>query len=71
MARLRARKPSNPFPKSLSSAEGENDHYSQPGNLYRLMDETQKKDLITNIVHSMKGIDGPKKDLTTDSSISV
>jgi len=45
------------------NAEGENDHYTQPGNLYRLMDDTAKHDLINNIVNSMGGIDGPKKDL--------
>jgi len=28
------------------NAEGENDHYTQPGNLYRLMDEQAKHDLI-------------------------
>jgi len=45
------------------NAEGENDHYTQPGNLYRLMDDTAKHDLINNIVNSMGGIDGAKKDL--------
>jgi catalase len=44
------------------NAEGENGHYTQPGNLYRLMDQTQKHDLIANIVHSMSGIEGPKKE---------
>jgi catalase len=44
------------------NAEGENDHYTQPGNLYRLMDAENKKDLINNIVGSMSGIDGPKKE---------
>ncbi|MDO3641994.1 catalase [Mucilaginibacter sp. L3T2-6] len=45
------------------NAEGENDHYTQPGNLYRLMDDQAKRDLIDNIVNSMSGIEGPKKDL--------
>jgi len=45
------------------NAEGENDHYTQPGNLYRLMNDAAKYDLINNIVNSMGGIDGPKKDL--------
>lgn len=45
------------------NAEGENDHYTQPGNLYRLMGEDQKHDLIKNITNSMSGIDGPKRDL--------
>jgi catalase len=44
------------------NAEGENDHYTQPGNLYRLMDQDQKNDLIKNVVNSMSGIDGPKKE---------
>lgn len=42
---------------------GENDHYTQPGNLMRLMDEQQRKDLIHNIVGSMSRIDGPKREL--------
>lgn len=45
------------------NAEGENDHYTQPGKLYRLMGDQEKHDLVTNIVNSMSGIDGPKKDL--------
>ncbi|MBI1770141.1 MAG: catalase [Bacteroidetes bacterium] len=45
------------------NAEGENDHYTQPGNLFRdVMDEEQKKSTISNIVGAMKGISGPKKD---------
>ena len=44
------------------NAEGENDHYTQPGNLYRLMNEEQKQHLINNIVGAMSGIDGPKKE---------
>jgi len=51
------------------NAEGENDHYTQPGDLYRLMEEQQKQDLIKNIVHSMKGIDGPKKDIITNRQL--
>ena len=51
------------------NAEGENDHYTQPGDLYRLMDENQKHDLIKNIVHSMKGIDGPKKEIITNRQL--
>lgn len=51
------------------NAEGENDHYTQPGNLYRLMSEEAKHDLINNIVHSMSGIDGPKKDLITNRQL--
>ncbi|QCR21287.1 catalase [Pontibacter sp. SGAir0037] len=43
------------------NAEGENDHYTQPGNLYRLMTPEEKKNTVSNIVGAMKGIDGPKK----------
>lgn len=45
------------------NGEGENDHYTQPGNLYRLMDEEAKKHLIHNIVSAMSGIAGPKREL--------
>ncbi|MGZ3750426.1 MAG: catalase [Mucilaginibacter sp.] len=44
------------------NAEGENDHYTQPGNLYRLMDAEQKQHLIENITGAMSGIDGPKRE---------
>lgn len=44
------------------NAEGENDHYTQPGNPYRLMNEEQKQHLIHNIVAAMSGIEGPKKE---------
>src|ERR1700733_8918360 len=43
------------------NAEGENDHYTQPGNLYRLMSEEAKHDLVKKITNSMSGIDGPKR----------
>ena len=44
------------------NAEGENDHYSQPGIFYRnVLDEQGKKNLVNNFVGAMKGIDGPKK----------
>ncbi|MEO6979437.1 MAG: catalase-related domain-containing protein, partial [Mucilaginibacter sp.] len=51
------------------NAEGENDHYTQPGNLYRLMSDAAKHDLISNIVNSMGGIDGPKKDLIVNRQL--
>ncbi|MDB4924513.1 catalase [Mucilaginibacter sp.] len=51
------------------NAEGENDHYTQPGNLYRLMNDDQKHDLIKNITHSMSGIDGPKKELIVNRQL--
>jgi len=43
------------------NAEGENDHYSQPGNLFKIMVPEQKQNTINNIVGAMSGIDGPKK----------
>lgn len=43
------------------NAEGENDHYTQPGNLYRLMEPEQQQHLVNNIVGAMSGIDGSKK----------
>jgi catalase len=42
--------------------EGENDHYTQPGNLFRLMTPEAKKNTIQNIMGAMSGIEGPKKD---------
>jgi len=51
------------------NGEGENDHYTQPGDLYRLMSDHAKHDLVTNIVHSMGGIDGPKKELITNRQL--
>ncbi|WP_069660566.1 catalase [Arcticibacter eurypsychrophilus] len=44
------------------NAEGENDHYTQPGDLYRLMDAQNKAHLIANIASSMSGIEGPRKE---------
>ncbi len=44
------------------NAEGENDHYTQPGNLFRLLVPEQQQNLISNIVGAMSGIEGPKKD---------
>jgi catalase len=43
------------------NAEGENDHFTQPGNLFRLMTEGEKRNTISNIIGAMKGIDGPKR----------
>ena len=42
--------------------KGEDDHYSQPGNLFRLMEPHLQQNTISNIVGAMSGIDGPKKD---------
>lgn len=44
------------------NAEGENDHYSQPANLFALMTTEQKQATIENIVGAMSGISGPKKE---------
>ncbi|MCC9135434.1 catalase [Pontibacter silvestris] len=43
------------------NGENENDHYTQPGDLFRLMTPEEKKNTISNIVGAMKGIDGPKR----------
>jgi catalase len=45
------------------NAEGENDHFTQPGNLFRdVMNEEQKENSINNIIGAMRGISGPQKD---------
>lgn len=44
------------------NAEGENDHYTQPGNLFRLLSQQDKESTINNIVGAMTGIDGPKRE---------
>jgi len=51
------------------NAEGENDHYTQPGDLYRLMSAEAKHDLIKNITNSMSGIDGPKRDIIVNRQL--
>jgi catalase len=43
------------------NAEGENDHYTQPGDLFRLMTDAEKKNTIGNIVGSMSGIGTEKR----------
>lgn len=41
---------------------GENDHYSQPGIFYReALSEYDRKNLVSNIIGAMSGINGPKK----------
>jgi catalase len=45
--------------------ENDDDHYTQPGDLFRLMDEQAKKNTISNIIGAMSGIDGPKKEEIT------
>ncbi|KAF2516836.1 catalase [Flavobacterium salilacus subsp. salilacus] len=44
------------------NAENENDHYTQPGNLFRLMTDEAKANTISNIVGAMSGVNGPKKE---------
>ena len=46
-----------------NEGEGDNDHYTQPGDLYRkVMNDDERKRLIENIVGAMSGISGPKRD---------
>ena len=43
--------------------KNDNDHYTQPGMLYRhAMNEQDRKNLVSNIISSMSGISGEKKD---------
>jgi catalase len=43
--------------------ENDNDHYTQPGMLYRkAMNDQDRKNLVNNIVGAMSGISGEKKD---------
>lgn len=44
------------------NGEGDDDHYTQPGNLFRLMTDEKKRNLIGNIVGHMDGITGPKRE---------
>jgi catalase len=44
------------------NAPGEDDHYTQPGNLFRLLAPAEQSDLVRNIVGSMSGIEGPKRE---------
>lgn len=44
------------------NGKGDDDHYTQPGDLFRkAMDDQQKKNTIHNIVTAMSGIEGPKR----------
>ncbi len=52
------------------NAPGEDDHYTQPGMLFRnVMSEVEKKSTIHNIIGAMKGIDGPKKELIIERQL--
>jgi catalase len=44
------------------NAPGEDDHYTQPGNLWRnVMNDTDRAHLVATIVGAMSGITGPKR----------
>lgn len=43
------------------NGEGDNDHFTQPGNLFRLMTDDAKDNTVGNIVGAMQGITGPKR----------
>ena len=45
------------------NAPGENDHYTQPGDLFRLMTPEEQQNTISNIVGAMSGISGEKRGL--------
>ena len=51
--------------------KNDSDHYSQPAALFnRVMNDTDKSHLISNIVSSMKGITGEKKDEIINRQLS-
>jgi catalase len=44
------------------NSPGDNDHYTQPGILYRkVMNDEEKRNTVSNIVNAMSGISGEKK----------
>ncbi len=52
------------------NAEGENDHYSQPALFYnKTLNDYDRHNLVSNIVGSMKGINGPKKELIVNRQL--
>lgn len=53
-----------------SASANENDHYTQPGNLYRIMSDQAKTNLVNNTVGAMNGIDGPKKEEITKRQLA-
>ena len=44
------------------NAPGENDHFTQPGNLFRILTPQEQTNAIANIVDAMSGIEGPKRE---------
>ncbi len=52
------------------NAEGENDHYTQPGNFYRrVLTATDKRNLVATIAGAMSGISGEKKEEITNRQL--
>lgn len=52
------------------NAEGENDHYTQPGLLFtKAMNDYDRHNLVSNIVGAMSGITGPKRDLIVNRQL--
>jgi catalase len=46
-----------------NAGPGDDDHYTQPGDLFRkVLDDEGKRNMINNIVGAMGGISGPKRD---------
>jgi len=61
------KEPSMPLESNIADwfdrNENDDDHYTQPGMLYRnAMDEQHRKNLVNNIISSMSGISGENKD---------
>jgi catalase len=52
------------------NCEGENDHYTQPGNLFKIMTPEQQQNTINNIISHMSGIEGPKKEEIINRQLS-
>ncbi len=45
-----------------NAGPGDDDHYTQPAALYRLLAPDARRNLVANIVGSMSGVAGPKRD---------
>ncbi|MDR6300589.1 catalase [Mesonia maritima] len=52
-----------------AAESGDDDHYTQPGNLYRIMSDEAKANLVKNTVGAMSQIDGPKKEEITQRQL--
>lgn len=53
------------------NCEGENNHFSQPGNLFKIMSPEQQRNTIHNIVTHMSGIEGHKKNEIVNRQLSL